>query len=100
VGQNRVTFCPKRVTILPNFGLENFVSLIVSAKIFLYFGFFLKAIKAIRLEILPVNKMVGCLPQSAFFYVIELDASTTVRVANMIERIYHPSSSSCLVGIK
>jgi len=44
VGQNRVTFCPKRVTILPktchdfaSIGLENFVPLIVSAKIFLYF---------------------------------------------------------------
>jgi len=37
VGQNRVTFCPKRVMILPSIGLENFVPLIVSAKIFLYF---------------------------------------------------------------
>jgi len=27
------------------------------------------------------NKRMGCLPPSAFFYVIELDASTTVRVA-------------------
>ena len=42
---------------------------------------------------------MGCLPSSAFFYVIELDASTTVRVAKMIERIYHPSSSSCLARI-
>jgi len=42
---------------------------------------------------------MGCLPPSAFFYVIELDASTIVRVAKMIERIYHPSSSSYLAGI-
>jgi len=42
---------------------------------------------------------MGCLPSSASFYVIELDASATVRVAKMIKRIYHPSSSSCLVGI-
>jgi len=35
---------------------------------------------------------MGCLPPSDFFYVIEFDASTTVRVANMIERIYHLSS--------
>jgi len=42
---------------------------------------------------------MGCLPPSAFFYVIELDASTTVRVEKMIEGIYHPSSSSCLAGI-
>jgi len=42
---------------------------------------------------------MGCLPSSAFFYVIKLDALATVRVENMKERIYHLSSSSCLVGI-
>jgi len=42
---------------------------------------------------------MGSLPSSAFFYVIEFDASTTVRVAKMIGKIYHHSSSSYLVGI-
>jgi hypothetical protein len=42
---------------------------------------------------------MGCLPPSAFFYVIKLDASTTVRAAYMTKRTHHPSSSFCLVGI-
>jgi len=29
------------------------------------------------------KKRMGCLPPSAFFYVIELDASTTIRVEKM-----------------
>jgi len=40
MGQNRVTFCPKRVMILPSIGLEIFVPLIVSAKIFFVFLIF------------------------------------------------------------
>jgi len=43
--QNRVTFYPKRVTILPSIGLNFFfVPLIVSAKIFVFLEF-LKARK-------------------------------------------------------
>jgi len=45
------------------------------------------------------GKRMGFLPSSASFYVIKLDASTTVKVTKMIEKICHPSSSSCLVGI-
>jgi len=40
VRQNRVTFCPKRVTILPSIGLEFFFPMIVSTKIFFVFDFF------------------------------------------------------------
>jgi hypothetical protein len=57
--------------------------------------------KFIPKEITEANnkagKWMGCLPSSAFFYVIELDASTTVKVANMIQRTNHPSSSFCWV---
>jgi len=42
---------------------------------------------------------MGYFPPGDFFCVIELYLSTIVRVAKMIEKIYYPSSSSCLVGI-
>jgi len=65
---------------------------------FIHFSFFLLNNNTCKIKNIKKNWM-GCLPSSAFVYVIELDASTTVRVAKMMEKIYHPSSSSCLVGI-
>ena len=64
----------------------------------LFFSSFFWLIK-IPTNINKIRKRMGCLPLSAFFYVIKLDASTTVRVANMKERICHLSSSSSLGGI-
>jgi len=59
---------------------------------FIFFAIFLLNKNTFKIN--RIRKRMGCLPPSAFFYIIELDAST------MIERIYHPSSSSsCLAGI-